>query len=62
MFSFFAGLVLSVSSAFSSAPAAPACETYAPRLDGTVVTVCSGSVVRVCDQAGNCNERPYSSR
>lgn len=25
----------------------PACETYAPRLDGSVVTVCDGRVVRV---------------
>lgn len=25
----------------------PTCETYAPRLDGTEVTVCSGRVVRV---------------
>ena len=24
-----------------------ACETYAPRLDGTQVTVCGGTVVRV---------------
>lgn len=27
--------------------AAPRCETYAPRLDGSVVTVCDGRVVRV---------------
>lgn len=26
---------------------APTCETYAPRLDGSQVTVCGGSVVRV---------------
>lgn len=25
----------------------PACETYAPRLDGTQVTVCDGRVTRV---------------
>ncbi len=45
-----------------AAPAPSACETYAPRLDGTVVTVCAGSVARVCDAAGNCNERPFASR
>lgn len=28
-------------------PAQPRCETYAPRLDGSVVTVCDGRVVRV---------------
>lgn len=26
---------------------APKCETYAPRLDGTQVTVCDGRVTRV---------------
>jgi hypothetical protein len=29
------------------------CEEYGPRLDGTYVTVCSGSVVRVRDSLGN---------
>lgn len=27
--------------------AQPRCETYAPRLDGSVVTVCDGHVARV---------------
>jgi hypothetical protein len=30
-----------------SAPSTPVCETYAPRLDGSVVTVCSGKVTSV---------------
>lgn len=36
-------------------PAASAshCEEYGRRLDGTYVTVCDGSVVRVRDDAGN---------
>jgi hypothetical protein len=29
------------------------CEEYGPRLDGTYVTVCNGSVVRVRDGLGN---------
>ena len=29
------------------------CEEYGPRLDGTYVTVCRGSVVRVRDALGN---------
>ena len=29
------------------------CEELGPRLDGTYVTVCDGSVVRVRDAAGN---------
>jgi hypothetical protein len=28
----------------SNARTASACETYAPRIDGTIVTVCNGSV------------------
>jgi hypothetical protein len=32
------------------------CEEYGPRLDGTYVTVCSGSVVRVRDGLGNSRE------
>jgi hypothetical protein len=48
--------------ALSAAPApvknvAPACETYAPRLDGISVTVCDGHVVRACDAAGTCTGR-----
>jgi hypothetical protein len=35
-----------------SAPA-PGCEELGPRLDGTYVTVCAGSVVRVRDGLGN---------
>ena len=30
-----------------------ACEEHGPRLDGTYVTVCNGSVVRVRDGLGN---------
>lgn len=44
------------------APAAPACEVHGPRLDGTYVTVCAGSVVAVSDGQGNVNVRPFSSR
>jgi hypothetical protein len=33
-------------------PASP-CEEFGPRLDGTYVTVCKGSVVRVRDGLGN---------
>lgn len=47
---------------FAPAPAPAACETYAPRLDGTVVTVCGGSVAKVCDASGACNVRPFASR
>jgi hypothetical protein len=60
MLNFVAALVLNVLA--TVAPAPVACETYAPRLDGTTVTVCAGSVSRVCDAAGNCNERPFASR
>jgi hypothetical protein len=31
----------------------PGCEEHGPRLDGTYVTVCGGSVVRVRDGLGN---------
>jgi hypothetical protein len=33
------------------------CEELGPRLDGTYVTVCRGSVVRVRDGLGNVRER-----
>jgi hypothetical protein len=33
-----------------------ACEEHGPRLDGTYVTVCGGSVVRVRDGFGNSRE------
>ncbi len=32
------------------------CEEYGPRLDGTYVTVCRGSVVRVRDDRGNARD------
>lgn len=41
---------------------APVCETHGPRLDGTYVTVCAGSVVAVSDGQGNVNARPFASR
>lgn len=31
----------------------PNCETIGPRLDGTLVTICNGSVVAISDAAGN---------
>jgi hypothetical protein len=55
-------LILFLALSIPSAPKAPACETYAPRLDGTVVTVCDGSVSKVCDASGSCNDRPFSAR
>jgi hypothetical protein len=35
------------------APPARRCEEHGPRLDGTFVTICQGSVVRVRDRLGN---------
>jgi hypothetical protein len=37
-------------------PAPSRCEEHGPRLDGTYVTVCKGSVVRVRDGLGNSRE------
>ena len=45
--------LLSLSSV-KAAPSAPACETYAPNLEGISVTVCSGEVVSRCDASGSC--------
>ena len=38
-----------------------ACEEHGPRLDGTYVTVCSGSVVRVRDGFGNSRDWDHIS-
>jgi len=38
-----------------------ACEEHGPRLDGTYVTVCSGSVVRVRDGFGNSRDWDHTS-
>jgi hypothetical protein len=35
------------------APAARRCEEHGPRLDGTYVTICDGSVAQVRDRLGN---------
>jgi len=37
------------------------CEEYGPRLDGTYVTVCSGSVVRVRDGIGNSRDWDHTT-
>ena len=37
------------------------CEEHGPRLDGTYVTVCSGSVVRVRDDFGNSRDWDHAS-
>ena len=37
------------------------CEEYGPRLDGTYVTVCSGSVVRVRDGLGNSRDWDHAT-
>ena len=37
------------------------CEEHGPRLDGTYVTVCSGSVVRVRDGFGNSREWDHTT-
>jgi hypothetical protein len=37
------------------------CEEHGPRLDGTYVTVCSGSVVRVRDGFGNSRDWDHAS-
>ena len=37
------------------------CEELGPRLDGTYVTVCSGSVVRVRDSLGNSRDWDHTS-
>ncbi len=37
------------------------CEEHGPRLDGTYVTVCSGSVVRVRDGFGNSRDWDHTS-
>lgn len=42
-----------------SSPRPQACETVGPRLDGTLVTICGGSVVSVSDRAGNVRARPF---
>jgi hypothetical protein len=34
----------------------PRCEEHGPRLDGTYVTICGGSVTRVRDRLGNSRE------
>jgi hypothetical protein len=36
--------------------AARRCEEHGPRLDGSYVTICDGSVVRVRDRLGNVRE------
>lgn len=33
--------------------ASPNCETIGPRLDGTLVTICNGTIVAISDAAGN---------
>jgi hypothetical protein len=37
------------------------CEEHGPRLDGTYVTVCGGSVVRVRDGFGNSRDWDHTS-
>jgi len=37
------------------------CEEHGPRLDGTYVTVCRGSVVRVRDGLGNSRDWDHAS-
>jgi hypothetical protein len=42
--------------ALASPSPASRCEELGPRLDGTYVTVCDGSVVRIRDDQGNSRE------
>jgi hypothetical protein len=48
-------LSLYLASLIVPAPASR-CEEHGPRLDGTYVTICKGSVVRVRDGLGNSRE------
>lgn len=57
----FSMIALLVSMVVTPVSAPAACETVGPRLDGTTVTICGGSVVSVQDKAGNVNVRPFSS-
>jgi len=51
-------LSLYIVSHFLVATPKSGCEEHGPRLDGTYVTVCRGSVVRVRDGLGNSREWP----
>jgi hypothetical protein len=46
------GLALALAT-IVAAPPARRCEEHGPRLDGTFVTICQGSVTRVRDRLGN---------
>jgi hypothetical protein len=47
---------------FSLPPTTAPCEQIGPRLDGTYVTVCQGTVVAVRDSLGNSRERDPATR
>lgn len=49
-------LALYFTSLASPVPGSTACEELGPRSDGSYVTVCDGSVVRVRDSRGNSRE------
>jgi hypothetical protein len=49
-------LMLYLLSMSTTSPAGRRCEEHGPRLDGTYVTICNGSVVRVRDRLGNVRE------
>jgi hypothetical protein len=55
MLTFLFSLALNLAN-ISAPVAAPACETYAARLDGIKVTVCNGRAVRYEDASGNVSE------
>lgn len=54
-------LSLYVSSLLLLAAPSRNCEEHGPRLDGTYVTVCRGSVVRVRDGLGNSRDWDHTS-
>ena len=54
-------LSLYVSSLLLLAAPGRNCEAYGPRLDGTYVTVCRGSVARVRDGLGNSRDWDHTS-
>jgi len=54
-------LSLYVASLILTATPKGVCEEHGPRLDGTYVTVCGGSVVRVRDGLGNSRDWDHTS-
>ena len=54
-------LSLYIASLLLVASPGPDCEEHGPRLDGTYVTVCRGSVVRVRDGLGNSRDWDHTT-